>query len=275
MSQATLKLVGIDASHDIGIQGEEEVRRLLASQQATHLPDDKRELLDNIFELSDRNARQVMVPRADVVYLDIKQSIDDNLRTARESGHTRFPLCDNDLDHVIGLVHIKDLFRGGEMPNNLEKVRREIFFVPETTPLEQILRKMRKARIHMAAVFDEFGGTCGIVTLENVIEEIVGEIQDEFDSEQAKITTLEEGIFKVLGSTLIRDLEDELGVDLGDDRDEDTVAGVVVSELGRRPRVGDSVTFGPLQLEVLEVDANRILALKIRRADIAATVAPS
>jgi CBS domain containing-hemolysin-like protein len=266
LANATLRLVGLEPVGEGEAHEEEEIRRLLASHQESRLPEHKRELLDNIFELSHRVARQVMVPRAEVVFLDTLAPIEESLAIARKTGHTRFPLCEGDLDRTVGLVHIKDLFRAAQAPKRLDEVRREIFFIPETLSLERLLRRMRHEHLHMAAVLDEYGGVSGIVTLENVIEEIVGEIQDEFDAERPELVKISEGVYQILGSMLIQDLEDELEVDLGDERDEDTLAGVALSELGRRARVGDRVTFGPLELEVLEVDRNRILSLRVKVA---------
>ena len=264
MANAILRVVGIEPVGEGELaHSEEEVRRLLASREESHLPDERRELLDNIFEMSELTARQVMVPRADVVYLDIQKSVEENLEIARTSGHTRFPLCDHDLDHVLGLLHIKDLFRAGEPPTSLEEVRREAMFVPATQSIEDLLRRMRRSRIHMAAVLDEYGGVSGIVTLENVIEEIVGEIQDEFDSERPELVQLQDSVYRILGSMLIKEVETALEIDLGDERDEDTLAGVALSEIGRRAQVGDQVQFGPLDIEVLEVDQNRILSMKV------------
>ena len=264
MANAILRLVGIAPVTEGELaHSEEEIRRLLASRQDAQLPDDKRELLDNIFELSERTARQVMVPRADVVFLDAELSVEENLTTAKRSGHTRFPLCERDLDHVLGLVHIKDIFRAEQVPGSLEEIRREALFVPETQSLEQLLRRMKSSHIHMAAVLDEYGGVSGIVTLENVIEEIVGEIQDEFDFERPELVELGEGIYRILGSMLVKEVEEALSVELGDDRDEDTLAGVALSEIGRQARVGDRVEFGPLEIEILEVEQNRILSLKV------------
>jgi CBS domain containing-hemolysin-like protein len=266
MSNASLRLVGLEPVGGGAAQEEEEIRRLLASHQESRLTEHKRELLDNIFELSHRVARQVMVPRAEVVSLDTLAPIEESLEIARKTGHTRFPLCEGDLDRTIGLVHIKDLFRAKQAPKRLEEIRREIFFIPETLSLERLLRRMRSEHLHMAAVLDEYGGVSGIVTLENVIEEIVGEIQDEFDAERPELVKVGDGVYHILGSMLIQDLEDDLDIDLGDERDEDTLAGVTLSELGRRARVGDRVTFGPLELEVLEVDRNRILSLRVTMA---------
>jgi CBS domain containing-hemolysin-like protein len=257
-----LRLFGVTplSENEIG-HSEEELRLLLSTARAT-VTAQKRELLDNIFELSHRTARQVMVPRGDVVYLSTTRSVGENLDTARQSGHTRFPLCDGDLDQVTGLVHIKDLFRAGSPPASLSEVARAIPFVPETLTLDRLLRRMRVDHTHMAAVLDEYGGVSGIVTMENVIEEIVGEIQDEFDREPPDLQQTAPGEWKVSGGMLILDLEDELGIEISD-RDEDSIGGVVLSEIGRRPRVGDQVTVGPLDLAVVEVSGNRVQSLKM------------
>ena len=241
---------------------EEELRRLLTDGSQAALSAQKGELLDNVFELSHRTARQIMIPRGDVVYLSTTRPMAENLEIARKSGHTRFPLCDGDLDHVIGLVHIKDLFRAKETPAQLGVVARGIKFVPETARLDRLLRRMRRERAHLAAVLDEYGGVSGIVTLENVIEEIVGPIQDEFDTEKPELVRTGPDAYQVSGSMLVVDLEDELGIEFSE-RDEDTIGGVVVSELGRLPRTGDRVRVGPLRLEVLDVDRNRIGTLGV------------
>jgi len=258
-----LRLVGLQpvSEHEMG-HSEEELRILLASSSAAKLAREKRDLLSGVFELSDRVARQVMVPRNDVVYLSTESPIDENLQLARSSGHTRFPLCDGELDRVVGIVHIKDLFRAEATPDDLLPIARPVSFVPETTPLDKVLARMRLERQHLAAVVDEYGGVAGIVTLENVIEEIVGPIQDEFDAEKPELVAKPDGTYQISGSMLIVDLEGELGLEISD-RDEDTIAGVVLSELGRRPRVGDAVTVGPLELEVVEVQGNRIRTLRL------------
>ncbi len=277
-SIGVLRLVGLKPAeeHELA-HSEEELRLLLASQHGSDLSEQKRDLLENVFELYDRIARQVMVPRGDVVYLSTRRTLEENLAVARESGHTRFPLCEGDLDRVIGVVHIKDLFRAGSAVPPLERIARPIKFVPESTPLDKLLARMRSDRLHLLAVLDEYGGIAGIVTLENVIEEIVGEIQDEFDAERPELALRSEGVYTVSGAMLLVDLEDELRVELSP-RDEDTVGGVVLSELGRRPRLGDRVRLGPAELEVLEVQGNRIRTLRLTFAGAGSSdepVAPS
>ena len=266
-ANAILRLFGVEPLHGEEIvHDEEELRLLLASSGSERLTRQKRRILDNVFTFSHRPARKIMVPRRDVVYLSTQRSMAENIDIARRTGHTRFPLCDGDLDQILGLVHIKDVFRAVPMPQSLTEVQREILFVPETLPLERLLRRMRAEKVHLAAVLDEYGGVSGIVSLENVIEEIVGEIQDEFDLETPEIVEGANGHYSVAGSTLVEDLEQALDVEFSD-RDEDTVAGVVLSELGRRPVRGDRIQLGPLDLRVTEVRGNRIHALQIRRID--------
>jgi CBS domain containing-hemolysin-like protein len=262
-ANSLLKLFGVspagegELAHD-----EEELRRILASSSASQLTTQKRELLDNVFELSHRMARQIMLPRQDVVYLSTERSLLENLRLARRSGHTRFPLCQGDLDHVIGLIHIKDIFHRERALTSLTEVAREIAFVPETLELDRLLKRMRTERFHMAAVIDEYGGVSGIVTLEDVIEEIVGSIQDEFDVERPELVEKGDGVYQVSGGMLVEDLEEALGVEFSE-RDEDTIGGVVLSELGRNPAVGDRVELGPVTIEVLEVQLNRVATVRI------------
>jgi CBS domain containing-hemolysin-like protein len=262
-ANALLRLVGIqpategELAHD-----EEELRLLLSSHEANRLPSQKRELLDNVFELSHRVARQIMLPRQDVVYLSTTRPLAENLRLARRTGHTRFPLCDDDLDHVIGLVHIKDLFHRDRLPSTLKEIARDIAFVPETLELDRLLKRMRTERFHLAAVIDEYGGVSGIVTLENVIEEIVGSIQDEFDVEKPELVERGDGVYQVSGGMLVEDLEAELGLELSE-RDEDTIGGVVLSELGRNPAVGDKIELGPAEIEVVEVHFNRVSTVRV------------
>ena len=263
MANALLRVFGIapvsegELAHD-----EEELRLLLSSTPASHISSQKRELLDNIFELSHRMARQIMLPRQDVIYLSTTRTLSENLRIARRSGHTRFPLCEGDLDHVVGLIHIKDLFRRDRPLNSLKEVARDIAFVPETLELDRLLKRMRTERFHLAAVIDEYGGVSGVVTLEDVIEEIVGPIQDEFDIENPELQEQGDGVYVVSGGMLVEDLEEALGVEFSK-RDEDTIGGVVLSELGRNPAEGDRVELGPLSLEVLEIQHNRVNTVRV------------
>jgi CBS domain containing-hemolysin-like protein len=258
-----LRLFGIEPVTEAEMgHDEEELRRLLAASTGGSLSREKRRILDNVFTFASRPVRKIMVPRADVVYLSTQRTMEQNLALARGSGHTRLPLAEGDLDNILGFIHIKDLFRRESLPGDLEAVRREIAFVPETLTLDRLLHRMRLESVHLAAVLDEYGGVSGIVTLENVLEEIVGEIQDEFDLELPEIVEKESGQWDVAGAMLVEDLETALAVEFSE-RDEDTVGGVVLSELGRSARPGDVVKLPPLVLVVSEVVGNRIRSLRV------------
>jgi CBS domain containing-hemolysin-like protein len=260
---AVLRILGLSAESGGHLaHSEDELRLLLTSGQSGRMSKQKRELLDNVFELSHRTARQVMVPRADVMYLSLARSMEENMALVKRSEFTRFPLCTADLDQVIGLVNIKDVFARDKSLESFEDVKREIHFVPESLNLDRLLRRMRREREHMVAVLDEYGGVSGIVTLEDVIEEIVGQIQDEFDQEKPEIVQEKESVYRVSGTMLVVDLEDALSVEFSE-RDEDTVGGVVLSELGRPPKNGDSVQVGEVSFEVLETSRRRINTLLV------------
>lgn len=262
-SNSLLRLFGVEpeAEHALG-HSEEELRLLLAATKSENLSDQKRNILDNVFELSHRNARQIMIPRADVVYLSTKDSMAVSLAKAKRSGHTRFPLCHGDLDQVVGLIHIKDLWRAEEPLTQLMEASRPLNFVPDTLTLDRLLKRLRMEQCHLAGVLDEYGGVSGVVTMENVIEEIVGEIQDEFDAELPEFVEVEPGVFDIVGRLLVVELEDYLKMEISD-RDEDTLAGVILSELGRSPKVGDEVLLGQIRLEVLEATKSRIHKIRV------------
>jgi CBS domain containing-hemolysin-like protein len=261
-AMGALRWIGIDASGRESVPSEDELRVLLASRHGVRLSAYKRQLLDNALELSHRTARQAMVPRPDVAHLTVDESIADAIELSRASGFTRLPLCEGDLDHVIGFIHVKDILLAGTPPASLRGVRRDILFIPEMVSLDRVLRRMRRLRFHLAVVVDEYGGTSGILTLEDVIEQIVGPIQDEFDDEGPKFVRVGPGEYNVNGTLLVADLEDRLGVDFA--RDEDTLGGVMMSEIGRLPKQGDTARVGRIEMEVLDVDGARIRRLRVR-----------
>src|SRR5262245_11859914 len=176
-----------DASTQELAHSEEELRMILSeSQRHGALSAGKVNLLENVLDLAGRTALEVMVPRPDIDYLSLSRNWKENLETIYRTGHTRYPLCETDIDHVIGMVHIKDIFLQRieiKTPADLLKIKREVLFVPESRPVEALQQDFQQRRLHMAMVVDEYGSTTGLVTLEDVLEELVGEIQDEFDAE--------------------------------------------------------------------------------------------
>jgi CBS domain containing-hemolysin-like protein len=277
-SEAILRLVGVNVatSGDLA-HSEEELRILLAeSHRLGALSGTKRELLENVIDYTQRTARHVMIPRADIFYLSLARPLEENLAVITQAAATRFPLASTDVDHVIGMVHVKDLFNRRDRLRSSEDLlalKREILFVPETRPLDALQRDFQQRRTHMAIVVDEYGGTSGLVTLEDVLEEIVGEIQDEFDREAPRVEETPEGIV-FDGLTLVDDVGERLGVSLPETPDVSTLGGFVTARVGRIPRPGDRVSVEGHELTVLEVRARRVTkVLAARRPEMGAETA--
>jgi CBS domain containing-hemolysin-like protein len=263
-----LRWLRVDLQHTAEAHSEEELRMLLAeSHRVGTLSGDKRELLENIIDYTERTARHAMIPRGDVVYLSLARSLDENLAIISQTTHTRFPLGTIDIDHVAGMVHVKDLFLrrdGLRTSEDLVEIKRDILFVPESRPLDALLREFQHSRTHMAIVVDEYGGTAGMITLEDVIEEIVGEIQDEFDREPPKIQETPEGLV-FDGLNLLDDVWERLGIDVQGSTEVSTLGGFVTERLGRIPRVGDRATFDGYELRVLEMKGRRVSKILVVR----------
>ena len=222
------------------------------------------QLLNAVFRFDDMLARHVMVPRVEVVFLDIGWSFEDWIAVAKRSRHTRFPLCEGSLDKVIGLVHIKDLIGlATDRDVDLRRVSRPLRHIPETLPISRLLREMQKTHQHMVLVDDEHGSVVGIVTMENVVEQIVGEVQDEFDSEPPEIVREGRGVFRVNGHLPLERLNRELNLNLSS-RDVDTLSGLLVSHLNRLARAGDEVEFDGTLARVLEEQGGRATQVRIR-----------
>ncbi len=269
-AQETLRLVGVTAerSGDLA-HSEQELRILLAeSHRVGELSGAKRELLENVIDYTERTARHVMIPRADIAYLSLARSLEENLAVITQSANTRFPLATGEIDHVIGLVHVKDLFNRRDQlrsSQDLAALKREILFVPETKPLDALQRDFQQSRTHMAIVVDEYGGTSGLVTLEDVLEEIVGEIQDEFDREPPPVEETPEGLV-FDGLCLIDDVAERLGVKLSESSDVSTLGGFVTARVGRIPRQGDKIVADGYELRVVEIRGRRVTkVLAVRR----------
>jgi CBS domain containing-hemolysin-like protein len=271
-ANAVLRLAGIrPVAEAETTHSEEEIRLILA--QSTRMgildPDEER-LLERVFEFGDRSVRQIMVPAGEVVFLDLEKSFEENLELARRTKHTRYPLCEGSLDRVVGIIHIKDLFwRYQELgPQfDLRMIKRAVHFVPETRLIKSLLPEFRRTRTHLSIVVDEFGSTVGIVTLEDVLEELVGEIQDEFDTEAPPVVILRqgEGRYLVNGRALIEELERELGVNI-EDEENDTIAGHLMTRLGRPARVGDEVELpGGYRARVLRMRHLQITEVQIEK----------
>jgi CBS domain containing-hemolysin-like protein len=260
-ARAALRLVGIRPAQDIEMaHSPEELRLILAgSEKAGILSEENREIIEGVFQFSKRTARQIMVPRTDVHVLSTTKTIAENLEIIRTTRHTRYPLCDGPLDQTVGLIHVKDLFlaqlRGPG--RTLLELKRDVLFVPENSTVEALLSQFIEHKTHMAVVLDEYGGASGIVSLENITEELFGQIQDEFDRERPEIEPLGNGRYRVRGDYLIEDLADRLKMDLGS-QEEETIGGYVQARLGREVAPGDRVELGELAIQVIDAERYRV-----------------
>ena len=255
-----MRLVGIGSTGDTEAHSQEELRIILAhSEKAGILSEENREIIEGVFQFSKRTARQIMVPRTDVSVLSTLKSIEENLEIIRTTRHTRYPLCDGTLDQTIGLIHVKDLFlaqlRGPG--RTMMELKRDVLFVPENSTVEALLSQFIEHKTHMAIVLDEYGGASGIVSLENITEELFGQIQDEFDRERPEIEPLGNGRYRVRGDYLIEDLADRLKVDVGEPAEE-TIGGYVAARLGPEVVPGDRTQLGDLSIEVLDAERFRV-----------------
>jgi len=247
---------------------EEEIRTMAdvaAEEDAIEV--EERRLIHSIFEFGDTVAREVMVPRPDMVCVEVDSTLEDALRVAIERGFSRLPACEGGSDNVVGLVYLKDLVRrvhDGEGARPLRDAVRPAVFVPEQKRVAELLREMQKEKFHMAIVIDEHGGTAGLVTLEDLLEEIVGEIVDEYDIEEPAVEHLPDGSLRVPGRTSIDDVSEELGVELPD-TEWDTVSGLVFNLLGHVPEEGETVRFQDLELRTERVQGRRIQSVVIRK----------
>jgi CBS domain containing-hemolysin-like protein len=229
---------------------------------------EERRLIHSIFEFGDTVVREVMLPRPDMVAVDADDSIEEAIERAIERGFSRLPVCEeHSTDNIIGLVYLKDLVRrarAGEEANPVRVAVRPAIFVPEQKRVAELLREMRTKQFHMAIVIDEHGGTSGLVTLEDLLEEIVGEIADEYDVEMPAVERLPDGSLRVPGRTPIDEVSEALGTELPDE-EWDTVGGLILNLLGHVPDEGETVRFQGLELRTERVQGRRIASVRITR----------
>jgi len=264
-SQLVMRWLGFEHGERHDSHSEEELRLVLAAAQGTA---DRRDLILNALDLRYRTAREVMQPRHEIVVFDAAASIAECLALAEKTRYSRFPVCtDGDPDKTLGVVHIKDLYalRGrAHTAAELLPTARRLIFVPETARLDKLLRRFLDRKLHFAFVVDEYGGTVGVVTLENTIEALVGQIQDEFDTEKSELQRLGENLWEVAGTLTLHDLEKVTG-SVPHDENTTTASGWVTEKLGGFPRVNDVVSVNNFELRVEEMDGPRVVKLKVTR----------
>ncbi|MFN3430183.1 MAG: hemolysin family protein [Candidatus Sericytochromatia bacterium] len=253
---------------------DEELRMLLNDvQKHGVLEREETEMIQSVIYLSETSVREIMVPRIDMVCLPADATFDEALRVAISEGHSRIPVYQDSSDNIIGILYVKDLLailQGDERPHGIPSAYiRPAYHVPESKKVDELLKSMRNERVHLAIVLDEFGGTAGLVTIEDILEEIVGDIQDEYDSEEGlPVQHQPDGSLIVEGLVSIDEVSDLLGVRLPTE-DFDTIGGFVVGLLGRAPQPDEEVVYDGVRLQILEVEQRRVARIQIWRRNTA------
>jgi CBS domain containing-hemolysin-like protein len=265
-----LRQLGIQPASEAELSHSEEELRLLFATSHKHSAGTTlgKDIVLNALDLRRRVVRDVMRPRPEIVGFDTESSITECIDIAEKTRFSRFPLCERgDIDRTLGVVHIKDLYAArirAKRASDLVTVARKIIYVPETARLEKLLQLLLERKLHFAIVVDEFGGTVGLVTLENILEEVVGQIQDEFDQEKPLVLKKDERTWEVLGTLPVHDLEELVGEKLSEEG-VTTASGWITNRLGGFPKVGDTVHVGSFELRVDEVEGLLVDRLSVRQ----------
>jgi CBS domain containing-hemolysin-like protein len=244
---------------------EERLRHLVEGN--ADLEEDEREMIASVIELGEQPVREVMVPRIDIVAAPASATVRDVLDRIVESGHSRIPIYDGSIDNITGVVYAKDLLkflRDGSQSAAVQPLAREASYVPETKKVDELLHEMQQRHVHLAIVVDEYGGTAGLITIEDLIEEIVGEIQDEYDVEEAMIEEVSDNEALFDARVSIRDVNDTLDLDI-EDEDFDTLGGLLYHELGKVPNVGDEVRVDGAVVTVLSTTGRRVRKVRVTK----------
>ncbi|MBM3307507.1 MAG: HlyC/CorC family transporter [Candidatus Eisenbacteria bacterium] len=274
LSRLSAAVLGRTSAAERSYVTAEELRTIVAlSERRGTLDEGEREMIDSVMEFRETVVREIMVPRADMECLEDSTTVGEAIAIVKELGYSRFPVFHGDIDHITGVLYAKDLLpfdQEREGSRSISRLPRKAYFTPETKKAGELLRELQRRRTHIAVVVDEYGGTAGLVTLEDLIEEIVGEIRDEHDLEESPVRIVDERTLLASGTVRLEDLASEYGVNLGSHDDVETLAGYLLNELGRIPAVGESVEHGSLRLEVAAVERRRVTGVRIVRIEPAA-----
>lgn len=268
-TNAVVRLFGLDPNADEEEVTEEEIRMMVdVGQEKGVIEDVQKEMINNIFEFDDIDVADIMTHRTDMACVDEEDSLAETIKLSMEEGYSRIPVYEEDPDNVVGIVYIKDLLKyiGSALPKTLKlkDVMRKAYYVPESKRCGALFAEMTEKHIQMAIVVDEYGGTAGLVTLEDIVEAIVGNIQDEYDNEDEEISKINETTFTIDGVTDLEEVEEQLGIQFPED-DYDTLGGFIISQLGFLPQDGDmnAVEFENIRFTVLNVEERRIGKVKV------------
>ncbi|MGB7604754.1 MAG: hemolysin family protein [Lutisporaceae bacterium] len=248
---------------------EEEIRLMInVGEEKGIFQETETDMINSIFEFDDTVAKEVMTPRTDIVAVSVETSIDEILEIIIEENFSRIPVYEDSTDNIIGILYIKDLFalirKNTEWKISLKDIVRPVYFVPEYKKIDELFKEMQKSKTHIAIVIDEYGGTAGLITIEDLLEEIVGNIFDEYDDVILDYEKIDENTYIVSGMLSVSDINDIMDTELPEE-EFDTISGIVLSLSGKMPDVGDEVQFGTTSLRIEEVDDKRISRIKIQK----------
>ena len=252
---------------------EEDIKELVsAGEQSGEVEEMEREMIHGVIEFAETAAREIMVPRTDLVSLEVNTPLAEAITTLLDSGHSRIPVYEEHIDDILGLLYIKDLLihlhasrLDGHAEPRLRDLLRPAYFVPETKKSDDLLREMQRKQVHMAVVVDEYGGTAGIITIEDLLEEIVGDIIDEYDQEELEVTWQPDGSALISGRASLDTLQETFEMNIPEETDAETISGLITEQLGRIPVVGDHVVISGIEFTVTDVQHNRIERLQARQ----------
>ena len=267
-TRAVLWVVGVRRPGRLSFVSEDEIRGLVQTGREQGVFDKTdAELIDSVFELAETPVKQVMVPRPKIVALDVHTPSGDVTRLIVDSGFSRIPVYDGSIDNILGLIYVKDVLRLLEQKQavGLRQILHPVHFVPETKKVRALLKELQRRRSHMALVVDEHGSVTGLVTLEDLIEEIVGEIRDEYDAEERPVEQQRDGSLIVEGTVAAARLREGFAIPIPESSDFETVAGFVLERLGTLPKGGEVVVLGDYRLTVVDVERNRVSKVRIER----------
>ncbi|MCP4049256.1 MAG: HlyC/CorC family transporter [bacterium] len=267
LSKGISRLLGLSSTEVGKILTAEEIKTIVKiGEEEGILEKEEKEMIHSIFEFSETIVREIMTPRTDTVCIDVKSSVSEAIQLIQDKGHSRIPVFEEKIDNILGIAYAKDLLgvHDKNLPSEISIFMRKAVFIPETANIEDLLHQMKKAKIHIAIVVDEYGGMSGLVTLEDIIEEIVGEIQDEYDKdEKPEFIELKNGHYLVEASININSLGEKLNCSFPEDEDYDTLGGFVLSELGKFPSKNEKIAYKNIDIIVKDIYKRRILQLEI------------
>lgn len=247
---------------------EKEIQQLIdEGEQRGLISEDEGEMIQGIFSFRDTIAREIMVPRTDALFARAETSVSEIIHLIMQSGHSRIPIYQDNIDNVIGTLHAKDLLEyWGREDFSISGIARAPYFIPETKKISEVLKDLRDNKSHMAIVIDEYGGTAGILTLEDIIEEIIGEVMDEYDADDKQIVEFDDGSISVHARLDVEELEDYLDVVLPEGKFE-SVGGFVINLLGRVPAVNERIVYNELEMTIEAANSRKIEKIRIRKLD--------